>query len=786
MKKFYILIFLIFAVNSLYSQDIYKNLVAYYPLNCNSLDSSSNGINGTIFSSPECIEGKQLEALRFDGVDDYINIPKSESNRLISSKGFTWSLWVRSSDIPQSSQPGRSRTFISAASSSDAEDIYIGFGSLSTSRNEIAFVVDGPGGAGASAAANNAILSWKPAASFQADTWYHVVGIRDYDNNKVSLYVDGVLVEEANYPTNNPFVNPLDFSIARFSDGSSDVGSYYKGDLDEIRIYDRVITEQEILILASARPEQIEVESVNIDFTNIQCRADSVIFVNLLNIGPSDFIISETELKNNKEFTLLNGGEIPLADQENYSLGVKFEPNGEGDFSDTLFLRNNFGVQPLILYLSASKYVDIEVSDTLKYLEIVECSPALNGSATFQIINNNIDDGLEISDIQFSDEFSTSDTFSRIELGDTLGIEIVFEPNSFGDKTQTAIVNFTNCNQSRTFTIDAKYTQLIIDRANEFDFGASENAILASKSFTYANIGTTNFVVDSVKFKENTQFQVLNNIDFGVTIENGELARIDLGFTPSGLFASDTMYVYSNSLCGNKIDSIYVFGVGKYRANIDVSLESIDVKLMDKVTFPIKITNIKDLALADIDSLIIEYEVNATSIFIDEEEIEDNAFYKKYSKTIAINKEDVQSIDLFTAEILLGNSSKPEISITNIEAVNGLLNYSYTNGAVNITDICDAGEINRLFMSSFWFRVSNPSPNPANNSFNLNFELIEKGITQINVYNQNGDMVKELINLDLEPGVYNSTFDIKELNQGVYFINLQTPSHNVTKKLIKN
>lgn len=786
MKKLYIFIFLIVTLSTLSSQDIYKNLVSYYPLNCNSLDSSTNNINGTVFSAPECIEGKQLEALRFDGVDDYISIPKSESNKLISANGFTWSLWIRSSDIPQSAQPGRSRTFISAASPSDAEDIYIGFGSLSTARNEIAFVVDGPGGAGASAAANNAILSWKPAGSFVTNTWYHVVGIRDYANNKVALYVDGQLVEEANYPTNNPFTNPLDFSLARFSDGSSDIGSYYKGDLDEVRIYDRVITEQEILILASARPEQIEVESVNIDFTNIQCRADSVIFINLLNVGPSDFIISETELKNNKEFTLLNGGEISLLDKENYSLGVKFEPNGEGDFSDTLYLRNNFGVQPLILYLSASKYVDIKVSDTIKFSEILDCSPEKKNSATFQIINNNIDDGLEISDIQYSDEFSSSDTFSRIELGDTLDIEIVFEPNSFGSKTQKAVVNFTNCNQSRTFTIDAKYGQLVIDRESEYNFGASENGILESKIYNYNNIGSTDFIVDSVKFKDKTQFQVLNPNDFASTIESGNAANIEIGFTPIGQFASDTMYVYSTSLCGSKIDSIYVFGIGKYRANIDISIENVDAKLLENVSIPIKITNIKDLEFADIDSLVIDFEVNASSISLSDEELDRVAFYKTYQKTISINTESEQIVNLFDAEILLGNSSKPEITILNIEAVNGLLNYTYNNGYVNITDICQAGEINRLFMSSFWFTVSNPSPNPANNYFNLNFELIETGITQINLFNQNGEKVKELINLELEPGVYNSTFDIQKLNQGVYFINLQTPSHNVTKKLIKN
>ncbi len=780
----YIIIFF-FAI-TLNSQDIYRDLVAYYPMNCNSLDSSGNNIHGVIQSSPECIEGKLFEALRFNGTDDYVEIPKSESNKLISSKGFTWSLWIRSSNIPQSNQPGRSRTFISAASPADAEDIYIGFGSLSTSRNEISFVVDGPGGAGASAAANNAILTWKPTDGYQEDEWYHIVGIRDYENRTVKLYVNGNLVRQATI-TADPFVNPLDFSVARFSDGSSDIGSYYDGDIDEVRIYDRVITDQEILILYSARPEQIEVVDVNIDFDNIKCKSDSVIIVNLLNVGPSDFIIADTELYQNKEFSILNGGEIFLQDQEVYSLGIKFEPNEEGEFYDTLYLKNNFGVQPLILYLSGRKYVEIEVEDTLRFLELVDCMDNNFTQRTLKIVNNNIDDGLEISSIEMRSVFTTSSTFPIIELGDTLDLELTYTPDEFGFFSDTAIVNFTNCNQSRTFTILSRYTKRNSDKEQFVDFGASENGLLSSRTYSIENTGTTSFDIYYVEFKENTQFTLLTDPnDFIISVPREQSRQIEIGFTPTGGLARDTMYIISYSLCGEKIDTIPLSGVGRYRAIVDISVESQQVELNDKITIPIKLTNIRDLELAEIDSLVVDFEVNNSSIIVNDEEIIGQVSeFKSFRKTIAIDKVDEQTVNLFDAEIVLGNSSSPKISIISVTPVDGLMTFTSQNGEIDITNICEAGEIKRLFMSSFWFFVSEPSPNPVNDYFNLNFELIEEGATKINIYNQQGELVKVLFDNEVQPGNYNSRFIVSDLQTGVYFINIVTPSHNITKKLIK-
>lgn len=789
MKKFLIL-FIFLYTNLIFSQDIYKDLQLYLPMNCNALDSSGFSFETKTTGNPQCVEGRQYQALKFNGVDEYVSVPKDSSYRLISGKGFTWSVWIKSDDLPKNNQVGRAETIISSASPLDAEDIYLSFGSLTRPRNEIVFIVDGPGGAGASAAANKTELNWRPTSGFNDNEWYHFVGTRDYSNGKVALFVNGVKVDSATSPLSmTSFAKKLDFSIGRFSDGSSDIGSYFGGDIDEVRIYDRVITNQEILILYSARPEQIDVDTNLIEFNNIQCKSDSVIIVDLLNVGPSDFIISEMELKQGKEFSLLNSKEdIFLNDQQVYSLGVRFEPTAEGVFYDTLLIKNDFGVQPLILYLSGEKEVKIKVQDTLRFDELVECMTDKFISSTFYIYNENIDDSLEIQKIDLSDNFKASNTFSKIAKGDSAFIEIIFEPKSLGHHEEMATINFINCNQQREIYLVADYTKLDASYSDNHNFGAVENTILQSNTYTFKNSGTTNFEIQNVYFTgNNTQFSLItNSSDFPIKLIPNNSANLEIGFNPIGGATTDTMYIETSSLCGQKVYEIPIFGKGVYRANLTFEIPKIDAKIGEIVSIPIVLNEVNNLLFSEIDSIKVDFQINATTMIVsDLDYVAADKYWIDYSKILKINNSlSSQTMTLFNSEIVLGNSSRPEIVIKNISAVDGLLSYTAENGNVNIVDICKSGEVSRLFMSSFWLSVSEPAPNPSSGIVNFDFELIEQGQTDILLFDYSGNLVRVLFSNNVMPGKYTSTFDLSNFNDGVYFINIVTPSNNINKKLI--
>jgi hypothetical protein len=72
------------------------------------------------------------------------------------------------------------------------------------------------------------------------DVWSHVAVT--YDGNQVRLYVDGELVDCSSVPAGPPPVTEGDLEIG----GASELGDYFKGRIDEVRLYERALNQAEI------------------------------------------------------------------------------------------------------------------------------------------------------------------------------------------------------------------------------------------------------------------------------------------------------------------------------------------------------------------------------------------------------------------------------------------------------------------------------------------------------------------------------------------------------------
>ena len=76
-------------------------------------------------------------------------------------------------------------------------------------------------------------------------SWHHVAGVYDKETGKQMLYVDGKLVSTATHPANN-VVSPLTRYTVMNIGCSLDSKGYYKGVIDDVRLYNRALSEQEI------------------------------------------------------------------------------------------------------------------------------------------------------------------------------------------------------------------------------------------------------------------------------------------------------------------------------------------------------------------------------------------------------------------------------------------------------------------------------------------------------------------------------------------------------------
>jgi hypothetical protein len=194
-------------------------------------DSSGYNNDGTLYNSstvcsnpptsgcPTWVNGKFGKAISFDGIDDYVDVGEKTTLRPTS---LTVEAWVNFNQLP--SQVGHWMSFVSKHS---AYKGYVLEGASTIYPDRIVGVMaDGS--------------NWRriPGPTIQVGRWYHVV--LTYDGT-MKFYVDGTLYGSDTFTLVQDAVTPL--QIGR----SATYGNYFSGIVDEVRIYNRALSEEEIL-----------------------------------------------------------------------------------------------------------------------------------------------------------------------------------------------------------------------------------------------------------------------------------------------------------------------------------------------------------------------------------------------------------------------------------------------------------------------------------------------------------------------------------------------------------
>ncbi|MFC1715445.1 LamG domain-containing protein [Candidatus Poribacteria bacterium] len=197
------------------------------------------GINhGTIMGNPEVVDGWIGDALMFDGAADGVDCGQDESLNL-GKEDFTLEAWF-SGGAQTSSWP-----CIFRKGNALCDGCPPGY-AIYWAGNNWSLAVDGSDQIGDQDRVSVA------SGPYMDEEWHHIVGTRDKDN--MHLYLDGVLV---NSGLNNDRNVNVGTGLALSFDTS------FNGALDEVKIYSRALSEDEVLRNFKAVSREISVEPAN-------------------------------------------------------------------------------------------------------------------------------------------------------------------------------------------------------------------------------------------------------------------------------------------------------------------------------------------------------------------------------------------------------------------------------------------------------------------------------------------------------------------------------------------
>jgi len=232
-----------------------EGLVAYYSFdNGAANDESENGNNGTIHGNPETVSGVKGQALKFGDYNhpDYIVV--ANSNSLSSIDHFTYSLWFNILD--NTSQDGNGgvsqygyQTFL--GKSGDRTGIFLYAVRSDTDGLWYPNVMNGGCDLTGGPCGSTVDLYTQTGMGVNLGEW-HMVSVT-HNDQRVRLYLDGVLQSElvADKFMLDPAMATRPIYIGKELGGTHEATMWFplSGMLDEIRIYDRALSETELQAL---------------------------------------------------------------------------------------------------------------------------------------------------------------------------------------------------------------------------------------------------------------------------------------------------------------------------------------------------------------------------------------------------------------------------------------------------------------------------------------------------------------------------------------------------------
>jgi hypothetical protein len=229
-RNTFICISFILSFTSMSISAVEEGLVGYWPFDEGNgkvaQDVSGNKFDGKFVGAPKWVQGKFGAALEFDGVDDRVVVP--DDPKLDITKNLTFMAWFSPKEVLTSHRMMVKNNSIF---------VIFDFGNADT----VELLVK----------PNNDFVESK-TTDWKVNAWYHFAGT--FDGKALRVYINGELEGEKNHALD---IAPSDLELWIGGDDNGRPTDHFPGIIDEVRIYNKALTEAEIQQVKDA-PQAVE------------------------------------------------------------------------------------------------------------------------------------------------------------------------------------------------------------------------------------------------------------------------------------------------------------------------------------------------------------------------------------------------------------------------------------------------------------------------------------------------------------------------------------------------
>ncbi len=369
----------------------------------------------------------------------------------------------------------------------------------------------------------------------------------------------------------------------------------------------------------------------------------------------------------------------------------------------------------------------------------------------------------------------------EVESSKSAQFRVIFAPKSIGAKSARVVFSSNAINASNGLT-----AVTLVGRKDSVAFE------LSRPSVTYANVAQGETPTETV-YLINRGSIILRwpkaPIDLGDFViekispdivqpnQQSEVTIRFKGGTEGNVYTTSYVFMTIDSACGRQ-DTLQLAAFVNAVVSVTLRMDTIHAHTGATVSVPLYITNKLHLDRTNVRSIRADLLVNASILqpsgSLPAGQLDSTGRIRRIPVVIPIPEGSDSLAMTLQFSTTWGNDTMSVINVSNFTQIDSL-RVLVRQGSVILDDLCTQGGV-RLFQLQPNAAGIVASPQPATGATVLDIEVVEKGMTTVELVDMQGRSLATLVERALTPGSYRVPMNISQLPAGVYFLLMTTPT----------